>query len=122
MMYSMLLIVHIIGASLTIILAGYVSAMLWNNMQDRYRLCAIALSALLGFDMLSGVLLSVLSSSVSALSLCANFALYLSVVLTLETILFARMRKEGTAFPLINVFSPIAAGLAASITALSLGL
>ena len=110
-MYSILLVVHIAGACVTALVGAYALAMLWRREEGKYSRCAKVLGAVAGFEVLTGTVLAVLSLQVTALSLCANVVVYLSIVLLLEAALFMRMKKISIRFPSATAFSPIAASL-----------
>ena len=111
MVYGIVLAVHIAGACVTALIGAYAVAMLWQREEGKYSLCASVLGFVAGFEVVTGTLLSVLSLQVTALSLCANMVVYLSIVLFLEAALFVRMKKISIRFPAASVFSPIAASL-----------
>ena len=108
-MYSILLVVHIAGACVTALIGAYAVAMLWRREEGKYSLSASVLGAIAGLEVVTGTLLAVLSPKITALSLCANIVVYLSIVLFLEAALFVRMKKISIRFPAASVFSPIAA-------------
>lgn len=111
MAYSLILTVHIFGALLTGIVASYSGVVLWQRTNERYATCALTLGMLAAFEIFSGSVLSIVSSAVSAASLCANIALYLSLVTSLELLLFIRMKKTSIAFPLAQTLAPVVASL-----------
>ena len=111
MVYGVLLIVHIVGACVTGITAAYAGVIMWQKQDSSYRTTSIVLGALGGFEVLTGTLLSVISSQITSISLCANIIAYLSVVLFVEILLFLRMRKISMLFPIAAALSPIATGL-----------
>lgn len=112
MLYSVFLVLHIIGACVTGLVASYTGLVLWRKDSAHYRRLAQALGILAGLETITGVTLSVLSLNISTLSLCGNLAVYLSVIFALEAILFVRMKKVSLLFPLQLAFTPTAAGLA----------
>lgn len=121
MMYSALLAIHIVGACATGIVAASAGAALWRQYGADYRGHAIALGFLAGFEIFSGVALSVASIDVTALSLCKNLAIYLLIVCSVEALLCMRMRKIATVFPAQLAFSPVAASLVLMLAAISYG-
>lgn len=121
MVYWWILVLHLIGASATAFVGAYALVVLWNHFEDTYRRIAIILGALAAFEILSGTLLSALSLTVSAVSVCERLALYLSLVTIIEALLFVRMKKLLLAFPLTVVLSPIAASLMALLSAVVYG-
>jgi len=121
MLYSALLIVHIAGGVATGIAASYAGIVLWRGTSSLYRACALTLSVLAVFEILSGVALSVVSVQITAQSLCSNIALYLSALLFIEALLFVRMKKVSMRFPLVRALSPILASLVLLIAAVSFG-
>ena len=111
MTYTFALTIHLIGACLTGIVASYAGIALWQKRDIAYRASAIILGALAGFEVLTGVALSVISPKITSISLCANIAVYLSVVFSVEALLFLRMKKISIVFPIMKVFSPIVTSL-----------
>ena len=120
-MYTSLLAVHIVGASATGIVASYAGIAMWRHQERSYRRVALILASLAGFEVLTGTAFSVLSSQITAVSLCANIAIYLSVVFVVETLLYLRMKKISLAFPIVKVSAPIASALSLLAGAALLG-
>ena len=120
-MYTSLLAVHIVGASATGIIASYTGIAIWRRQERSYRRLALILASLAGFEILTGVVLSVVSSQITAISLCANIIAYLSVVFVVEALLYARMRKISLAFPIAWVSAPIASALSLLAAAAAFG-
>lgn len=110
-MYSSILVLHIIGACATGLVAAYTAIVLAKGEESHYTRLAQALGLLAGFETATGTLMSVLSPNITALSLCSNIAVYLGVVFALEAVLFWRMKKAALLFPIHLAFSPAAAGL-----------
>ncbi len=121
MIYEALLAFHVAIGIITGALATYAGIILWRSDERQYRPVALGIAYLAGFEILSGVMLSVLSLEISAISLCANIALYLSLVFVVEVLLFLRMKKVARGFPLIAVVSPSASGLAFLLAAIARG-
>ena len=121
MVYGALLTIHIIGACITGIVAAYAGIIMWQRQETSYRGTAIILGVLGGFEVLTGTLLSVVSSEITSVSLCTNIIIYLSVVFFMESLLFMRMKKISILFPVAQALSPIAAGLALLLTAIAYG-
>ena len=103
--------VHIAGACITALVGAYAFAMLWRREEGMYGICASVLGAVAGFEVVTGTMLSILSLNITALSLCANIAVYLSIVLFLDALLFVRAKKISVRFPAATALSPIAASL-----------
>ena len=121
MLYDSLLLVHILGACLTGIMAAYAGVIMWQNQDSSYRTASIILGALGGFEVITGTLLSVISSQITSISLCANIIIYVSVVLFFEALLFLKMRKVSVVFPLVVALSPIATGLTLLLATIAYG-
>ena len=121
MLYGSFFALHIIGACVTALIGAYAIAMLWRREERKYSISASVLGAVAGFEVITGILLSVLSLKITALSLCGNIALYLSIVLLLEAMLFVRMKKGAAVFPTTTTFAPIAASLLSFATAAAYG-
>lgn len=121
MAYNFFIALHIVGACMTGVVALYTGFVLWRHVDEKYRPCAIALGSFVAFNILSGMVLSVLSENVTAVSVCRNLIAYLLVVFFMETLLFARMKKIPMLFPLRLVVSPIAMSLMLMTVAVSYG-
>lgn len=119
--YSIILTVHIVGACATALVGAYALAVMWRREEGKYSISASVLGAVAGFEVATGTMLSVLSIKITTLSLCANIAVYLSIVLFVEVALFMRMKKISVPFPGAVVISPIAASLFGMIGAIALG-
>lgn len=122
MLYETVLTVHIAAGVVTGLVASYAIATLWNHNASAYRATAISLGLLAAFEVLSGTSLSLLSPSVTALSICANILMYLSIVFFVEALLFARMKAIFRPFPLAQSISPVAGSLLVLLGAISLGM
>jgi hypothetical protein len=120
-MYASLVSIHLIGAALTGVVAASAGVALSRGRQNLYKVHATVLGALAGFEILTGVALSIASPEVTALSLCANVALYLSVVFAVEALLFIRMKQGALAFPASLAFAPSFASLVVMFGAISAG-
>ena len=112
---------HIAGGVLTGVAASYAGVMLWQGRSDSYSISARVLGSLAGFEIVSGVMLAIVSSTISAASLCANIALYLFIVASVEAFLFIRMKKNAISFPLSESLSPVLASLVFLLVALAYG-
>lgn len=121
MAYNFFITLHIVSASMTGILALYVSFVLWQRVSEKYHVSAILLGSLVTFDVLSGIILSILSENVTALSICKNLIVYILVFLFLETLLFVRIKNIPAVFPLKLAVSPIAMSLVLMVFAVSYG-
>jgi hypothetical protein len=121
-MYESAIVLHLVGASATACVGAFALVALWNHFDDRYSFVANVLGALAGFEILTGTMLAVLSPQVSASSLCSRVFLYLFLVVIIETLLFARMRKISMASPMTTVFAPVIAGFATFLSAMVYGL
>jgi hypothetical protein len=121
MIYSLALVVHILGACVTGVTAAYALIVMWQDQDTSYRRTAIVLGSLGGFEVATGTLLSVISSQITSISLCANIFIYLSVVFFFESLLLLKMNKVSMSFPIIRALSPIAASLSLLLTAIAYG-
>ena len=121
MFYSILLSIHVGVAVITGIIASYAGVVLWQKDRASYRPSALILGALAGFEILSGTILSIASSKITALSLCSNIVLYLSVVFIVEALLFLRMKKVSVYFPITQIVSPALIGLVLFVGAIAYG-
>jgi heme A synthase len=121
MTYSIILILHIVGACMAGLAALSTAFVIGREQQRSYRSSAIILGALGGFQVVSGVLLAFVSPQITILSLCNNIALYLSTWFVLETLLFLRMNKISVPFPFTPALSPVIASLVLMVAALSYG-
>lgn len=121
MAYNFFIALHIVGACATGVMALYTSFVLLRHVDEKYRACAIALGSFVTFNILSGIVLSVLSENITAVSVCKNLIVYLLVIFFMETLLFARMKKMPMLFPLRLVVSPVAMSLMLMTVAVSYG-
>lgn len=121
LVYNFLLMAHIGGGIATGVTAVYTGIILWRRTSSLYRTCALTLSGLAVFEVLSGVALAVVSLQITAQSLCTNIALYLSTVLFVETLLFFRMKKIEMPYPFAATLSPVAAGVSLLAAAIIYG-
>lgn len=121
MISSFLLAVHLSGAAATGLVATYAVVAMVRGTSTTYRKTSLLLGALAGFEVLSGVALSISSSQITTLSICANVVMYLSVVFFVETLLFVQMKKETLVFPLRAAISPTLASLLLMFVAISYG-
>jgi hypothetical protein len=119
-MYEALLTTHLVGAGVTAVVAAAASVRMWVGHTNTYRPHAIALGAIAGFEVLTGVLLALLSPEITALSLCANVALYLSAVFAIEGLLFIRI-KQNAGVTARFALSPIALSLVLMAGAIGAG-
>ncbi len=122
MVYTVLLTAHIAGGVATGIVASYAGIALWQGMNASYRKCALVLSALAVFEVVSGTVLALLSVQLTAQALCTNIGLYLAGVSLVETLLFIRMKKVSLVFPVGRTLMPVAASLVFLVAAVSYGL
>ena len=120
-MYSTLLVAHLGGALLTAIVGASAGVALWYNRTASCRSHAVLLGALACFEILTGVALSIASIEITALSLCANVALYLSAVFAIEALLYVRIQQDAMGYPSRLVFSPIALSLVVMAGAIGAG-
>jgi hypothetical protein len=121
MLYISVLVAHIAGACATGLAASFAGVVLFQRTSTLYRPSAFALGILAVFQILSGVVLSIVSIQISAQSLCANIAIYLSVLFCIEAMLFVRMKKASLPFPLVQILSPVVVSLACLGTAIAYG-
>lgn len=121
MTYMLILILHIIGACLTGLVASYTGVALWHKSSESYRPLSITLGICAAFEVLTGTALSVISIQISTLSLCSNIALYLLACGIFEALLFARMKKIQVRFPFEITASPVLASLALMMVAIGFG-
>lgn len=119
-MYEALLTTHLAGAGLTALVAAAAGAAMWGAHAHAYRPYAIALGAIAGFEILTGVLLALLSPEITALSLCRNVALYLGAVFAVEALLFMCIQQNAGVYPRFAL-SPIALSLVLMAGAIGAG-
>ncbi len=119
-MYDVILTIHLAGAGVTAFIAAGAGAALWHRSATAYRPHAIVLGAIAGFEILTGIVLAIVSPEITALSLCTNIALYLGAIFALEALIFARLRESATAFPRLAL-SPIALSLVLFAGAIGVG-
>ncbi len=119
-MFTALLIAHIGGAILSAIIALYACVLLLVRAHESYRRVAIVLGSLAAFEVLSGTGLAITSASITAVSLCANVALYVLVIATIEALLYSKIHDD-VRFPTRAILAPISASLLAFLAALAFG-
>ncbi len=100
-----MLIVHIVGAVLTAVVAIHACVSMVRGGTENYRRAAQLLATLAAFEVATGTALAVLSPTVSAVSVCGNIALYLASVAVIQILLFMRMRRSTLRFPAVQTFS-----------------
>ena len=105
MVHLALLILHITGAVATAATVVYTLRILWRERLEWYRRCALALFVLVVFQLGTGIAVYLLSENASLFILCRNFALYLTIPITLVIILALRMRKSKSVVQSINLNS-----------------
>ena len=120
-MYESVLVFHLMGAVATGIAASFAGILLFRNRAGQYRNTSIVLGFLATFEIVSGTLLAVISTKISAPSLCANIVIYLAFVSTVELLLFLRMKKVSVFFPFAKILSPVASSLAFFAVAVAMG-
>ncbi len=120
-MYSLLLMLHIAGACATILASVAAGVFMTTHASTRYRSIAIMLAWLATFEIMTGVMLAVFSPTVSAVSVCANIIVYLSVIAGIEFVLFRKMMHSSTRYPAIAAISPVGSALAILFGAVLLG-
>ena len=118
MLYEIILTIHLVGAALTGILASYAGVLLYQNRTSSYRSTSLSLGFLASFEILTGMALAVISTNISAPSLCANIGAYLLVVAVVEALIFTRMKKISMKFPFKEILTPIVASLSFFLAAL----
>ena len=121
MTYLVVLALHLAAALVTGLVIVYALFALWRQKSDSYRLCALLLGSIAGFEVLSGTVLAIVSPTFSASALSIHIFEYLGVCLVAEWLLFARMRKVSLAFPLAAAASPVLASIALFVAAISFG-
>ena len=94
-MHTALLVLHIAGAVATMGASAISAFALWRHVEARYRANAFALAFLIIFQLVSGTTLYLLSENMSLFTLCKNFALYLTIPVTLEISLLIHMKKKS---------------------------
>lgn len=113
MIYGALLVAHIAAAVLT------VPAALFGILKNA-RHGALLLGAAAGFEVLSGALLALLSSAVSASGLVGHIALYLGACLAVEIIFMRRI--SATPLFAAGASAPVVVGLGVFLSALVFGM
>ena len=107
MIYQAVLILHILAAVVSGVVALYTLYVLRFSVDQLYKTCALALGFISAFEVFSGTVLAVLSPELSAAALSLHISLYLGACFFLEAFLFIRMQKAILAFPLTLTVSPV---------------
>lgn len=122
MLYESILAFHLLGACATACVGSFVLYVLAREHVALYKNLTLILGGLAAYEVTTGVALAVSSYDVRAVALCTNIALYLAAVTTLEFLLYQHMRTRRAIFPLVQVFSPIAASVAVLCAAVIVGI
>ncbi len=120
-MYTAVLVVHILGALVTGVVALAAIVALIARKREWYRTAAVALAFLAAFEVMTGTALAFLSIEVSVASVCANIAVYLALVACIESVMWMRMRRNTEAFPIAQTASPVGVSLGLLLLGLVLG-
>ena len=95
-----LLATHLTGAGiLGILLISAINQLSKKTQVQKLIWHAKAAGVNTAFQFVSGASLVFVSPGASLWRFCANIALYLGIVITIETMLYIRIRKESGAFP-----------------------
>ncbi len=111
MIYASVLAAHVVVACITGLVASYALVILWQRSERWYRAISVTLATLATFEVLSGTVLSITSPTITAASLCANIALYISAICAVEILLFLRMNDVSVRFPVTRVTLPLASSV-----------
>ena len=106
-MHTTLLILHIVGAVMTAIAAFGAVFVLYRQLETKYRASVFTLAFFVVFQLTSGTVLYLLSPDMSIFVLCRNFALYLTIPITLEVILFMKIKRRAKSqiYPVVSEVS-----------------
>lgn len=107
MLYALIVVLHVVGALVTALVGARSLFVVWFSKHALYRSSSLSLGALAVFEVLTGTLLSVLSSSISAAYICERVAIYLALVALIECLLFERMKRNAIAFPFVQIGAPV---------------
>lgn len=121
MLYTAILVSHIAAACATGAVGAYALYALVRGKSGSYRLLALMIAYIAGFEVASGTLLAVISPDVTAAYLASHIALYLGACFVIELLLFVRMRKALPRAPIALAASPVCASLVLFVAALSYG-
>lgn len=120
-MYSALLSLHIIGALFSAVLATFAVLVALTGRDGWYKTLSLGIGVLAAFEVSTGTVLAVLSPEVSALSICANVALYIAAAASIQALLFMRMRRITLPFPAFRALSPLGASMVLLATSVVFG-
>lgn len=121
MIYTAVLSLHIAGAIATAIVGFWALYAVWYMTSGSYRQLALSLGVLAAFETASGTLLSILSAEITAAHVCQQVILYLSLVGIVECLLFARLKRDAAAMPIIQIAGPVSASVGMLFLALVRG-
>lgn len=121
-MYTGILALHVLATIATVGALGYALYSLHRKIETAYRKAALAIGSIAAFEVVSGTLLAVLSTTVTAAGLVIHIAAYLGFCLAVEALLFNRIRKTSVSFPVGAVTVPVLASLSFFVAALQSGL
>jgi hypothetical protein len=121
MIYGALLGIHLFGAALTGLAIVYALIVMARGQTTHYRNVALFLGGLSAFEIATGTTLAILSSQVTAVSLCHNIALYLTACFVTEALLYVRVQQSKGIFPTLMSATPTLATLCFFMAAISFG-
>jgi glucose uptake protein GlcU len=93
MLYSIALASHLFAAAVTGVVILFASFAMVRSKREWYRSSALSLGVVAAFEVVSGVVLTVLSTTFTAQDLSSHMALYLGVCLAVETFLYIRTQE-----------------------------
>ena len=112
-MYQVLLALHLAAAGLTTVLEFIAGFWLVRGADvSKYHHQATNLATMGMVTMATGTLLAVVSARVSAASLCSNVAIYLGLLIVVESLLYFKMVSLRQPFPAQATISRLALGVA----------
>ncbi len=113
-MYSTILMIHLLGAAMTGVqsIRATISLIQGGTHAEKYRGLATGLASLGMFTIGTGTLLAILSTTISAASLCGNVVMYLATVFVVEFALFYKLNQLKQPLPVAVTVSRLALGIA----------
>lgn len=119
-MFSTILGIHIVGSIILAVLLVYALVSAYRGSYADLPVIARSLALSLGFQLVSGSLMGILTPSLSLFAFCKNIALYSTIVISVLAVVYVRLgaRTLAPAFPMRFVIASISLGLLSTLPVL----
>ena len=91
-MTTIFLLIHLIGAIATFLFIFLGAMSLFKNQTEKFSFYAKSIGILGGYDLISGSILTIVSSNQSALVFCGRIAFYISLIAVTEMVFYFKMK------------------------------